>query len=54
MGSRKTDKTVRSERKEANEMGPKVYLGYWLFTMQGEEPSQRLAELRRQRSKWGR
>lgn len=33
MGSRKTDKTVMSEIKEANEMGPKVYLGYWLFVI---------------------
>lgn len=30
MDSRKTDRTVMSERKEANEMGPKVDLGYWL------------------------
>ena len=30
MDRRKTDRTVMSERKEANEMGPKVDLGYWL------------------------
>ena len=30
MGSRKTDRAVTSERKEANEMGPKIDLGYWL------------------------